>query len=864
MPDLPTGTVTFLITDIEGSTRLLQELGEGYRDVQRRHDTILRSAIAAGDGREVSTEGDSFFAVFATPSGALRAIGAAQRDLAAEPWPEGAALRVRMGVHTGEGILGGSNYLGLDVNRTARISAAAHGGQVLASDATRALVDRDLPAGLQLRDLGEHRLADLSQPERLHQVVIDGLEAEFPPLRSLDARPNNLPAQLTRFVGRESEIAAVRELLATHRLVTLTGPGGTGKTRLALRVAVFELTNQRDGVFFIDLSALTDADDVPQVMATALRVRTSAGRPILETLAEHLRDRELLMVVDNFEQVLDGGPSVVEPLLSAAAGIRVLATSRVPLHLYGEREYAVQPLAETEARALFADRATAAREGFEVTAANAPAVAEITARLDGLPLAIELAASRMKVLSPETLLERLEQRLPLLSAQDRNVPERQRTLRQTIEWSYDLLTDPERRMFWRLAVFAGGADLEAADAVANSDGELGLDTLDGVASLVDKNLLLRRADAPEGEPRFGMLETIREYGLERLSVSEEEPEIRRRHAEHWIAVGERATGGLYSAEQAATARRLELDHDNYRAALRWLLDAGNAELGLRLAVALRDFWRLSFDFVEGVRWLDELLALPAAAARSTLRARALTAAADLSSWMGEVEPYLRRAEEAVSIYRELDDELGLPDALEELGVAQLGLGQGEAARASLEEARSRNLALGNRQKAGECTLALGMVAMFGQQPDEARGPLEEALATFTQLGDPYWTAFAQLILAGVEYSAGDNDTAERWVRVSLASGRDHGLLNLVASGLYSMAAVARVRGDAARSLRLVGASVAIRERIGDAPAPEMALMGDVRAAAAEGMDADAADRFYAEGHAMEQADAIAYALEPAG
>ena len=827
MSDLPTGTVTFLITDIEGSTRLLEQLGEGYRDVQQRHDVLMRSAIAAGDGREVSTEGDSFFAVFATPAGALRAVATAQRDLAAGPWPEGASVRVRMGLHTGDGILGGANYLGMDVNRTARIAAAAHGGQALASDATRALVERDLPPGTGLRDLGEHRLRDLSQPERLHQVVIEGLESEFPPPRTLDARPNNLPAQLTRFVGREAEIAAVRELLAAHRLVTLTGPGGTGKTRLALQVAA--VVDLPDGVFFVDLSALTDADDVPQAIAATLRVRATPGRTLLETLTEHLRDKQLLLVIDNVEQVLDAGPHVLEPLLTAAAGVGVLATSRVPLHLYGEREYAVQPLAVGEAQTLFTERATAAREGFKVTAANASAVAEITARLDGLPLAIELAASRMKVLSPETLLERLERRLPVLTAQDRNVPERQRTLRRTIEWSYDLLTDPERRIFWRLSIFAGGADLRAADAVANPGGELGLDTLDGIGSLVDKNLI-RRVDVPDGEPRFAMLETIREFGLERLSTSGEEAETRRRHAEHWIGVGERATGDLYSAEQAAAAQRLELDHDNYRAAL---------------------------------RWLDELLALPAAGERTALRARALTAAADLSSWMGEIESYLRRAEEAVSIYRELDDEHGLPDALEELGVAQLRLGQGEAAQGSLLEARERNLVLGNRQKASECTLALGMVAMFGGQPDQARGRLDEALATFTELGDPYWTAFAQLIMAGIERVAGDLDSAERWVRISLASARDHGLLNVIASGLYSMGDAARLRGDAARALRLVGASEAIRERVGDAPAPEMAIMGDVRGAAAADLEAEAAEQFYQEGRAMEQSDAVAYALEPA-
>ena len=863
MSDLPTGTVTFLITDIEGSTRLLEHLGERYGAVQDRHDAILRSAIAIGDGRELSTEGDSVFAVFATPTGALRAATAAQRDLATGPWPQGAAIRVRMGLHTGDGVLGGANYLGLDVNRTARIAAAAHGGQVLLSDATRGLVERDLPTGISLRDLGQHRLRDLLHPERLHEVVIDGLEEEFPPPRTLDARPNNLPAQLTRFIGREADVAAVRDLLADHRLVTLTGPGGTGKTRLALEVGADALADTPDGVFFVDLSSVTEADLVPHDMAAALRVRPEPGRAVLDTLTDHLRDKQLLLVLDNLEQVLDAGVGALEPLLKNASGVRALVTSRVPLHLYGEQEYPVAPLVEAQAVALFTERAAAVRPGFELTPDNARTVSDIAARLDGLPLAIELAASRIKLLSADALLKRLDQRLPMLSAQDRNVPDRQRTLRRTIEWSYDLLTDAERRLFGRLAVFVGGADLDAIEAVANPAAELGLDTLEGVGSLVDKNLVRRvdMTDGTEGEPRFAMLETIREYSVERLSASGEESVIRRRHAEHWIAVAAAASEVTFGAVQFAPVRRLEPDHENFRSALAWVLETRDAELGLRLGAALRYFWRLGGHVAEGLRWLDALLAQPGATDRTALRARAMTAAADMSGWTGEAKAYLQRAEEAVAIYRELNDAQGIPDALEELGAALMATGQLDSARANLEEAHERNLAIGNRQRAAECTLLLGMVAASQRQVGEARARWEGALATFTDLQDPYFMAFAGRLLGGVDRAEGNLEAAETRFRTSLTTARQHDVPVVVASALYALADLALARGQPERAIRLVGACEAMRDEIGEAPSGEMAFVGDVRGAASAMMDAEAAESLYQQGRAMAVDEAVAYALE---
>src|SRR5437667_4574978 len=421
MAELRTGTVTFLFTDIEGSTQLLRDLGEDYASVWKQHQLIIREALAAAGGAEVGTEGDSLFAAFSSAPGAVRAAVAAQRGLAAHAWPPGGSVRVRMGLHTGDGVLSGSDYVGMDVHRAARIANAAHGGQLIVSEATRVLIEDSLPAGAHLRDLGKHRLKDILQPEHLYDLVIDGLPAEFPPPRTLEARPNNLPLQLTSFVGREDQIGEIQKLLRQVRLLTLTGPGGTGKTRLALQVAAETVRDYTDGAFFVDLSPVTDPGLVPAVIAGALGVAEVAGVPILETLKRQLQHKELLLVVDNLEQLTAAG-RVIEELVSAAPNLKVLITSRIVLSLRGEQEYVVPPLElpdpkstadletlrRSKAVQLFTERALAVQPRFRITSENAKAVAELTARLDGLPLAIELAATRVKVLTPQQILARLE------------------------------------------------------------------------------------------------------------------------------------------------------------------------------------------------------------------------------------------------------------------------------------------------------------------------------------------------------------------------------------------------------------------------------------------------------------------------
>lgn len=871
--DLPTGTVTFLFTDVEGSTRLLQRLGDGYGDVQRRYYALVRAAISDGGGREVSTEGDSFFAVFPTPRGAVHAAVRAQRELIATRWPDEIQLRVRVGLHTGEGSLGADNYLGLDVNRAARIAAAAHGGQILISDAARALVERDLPSGTRLRDVGRHALKDLAHPEHLHQLVVEGLEQDFPAPKTLDARPNNLPAQLTRFIGRHDEVTRIRELLAENRLVTLTGIGGTGKTRLALRVAAEALDDFDDGVFFVDLSSMDDPDLVPTSVAAALNVREESGRPTIDTVVDHLRGKNLLLVLDNFEQLVETGSTLLEPLLREVWDVGILVTSRVPLRLYGEQQFPVPPLALPDPRrlpaleelacfeaiALFAERAAAAKPDFRVTEENAAAVAEITARLDGLPLAIELVAGRIKLLAPEGLLSRLEHRLPLLTAGDRNVPERHRTLRGVIEWSHDLLSAAERQMLARFAVFAGGVDIEAADAVANPHSELELDTLDVLASLVEKSLL-RTLDGPNRETRFGMLETIREFALERLSISGEESAMRRRHAAHWINVAERASEALAGPEQAEWAQRLEQDHDNFRAALSWTSRSGEAQLGLRLAALLEPFWRLGSHVREGLRWLDELLMMPEAAEQTLLRARALTAAADLHAWIDDPGANLLLAGEALAIFRSVGEPAEIANSLGKLGWAHLQAGDLDSAKVSLAEAKVLNARLGNREQAANCSNGLAIVAQFEGQNEEARRLFEEALEVMKEVENTYWVGLIYLMISQADKAEGRFDAADDRILAGLTIFRELDNVMGMAWALYSLGDVALQRGEPERALRLIGACDAHLQG-GEMPALAKATMGDVGAAARGRLDPVTAEGAYAEGLAMALEDAEKYAFQ---
>jgi predicted ATPase/class 3 adenylate cyclase len=856
---LPTGTVTFLFTDIEGSTRLLQELGDRYAAVRDEHAAIVRRAIGEGGGVEVSTEGDSFFAAFPGAAGAVRAAVAAQRGLAGHDWPAGFPVRVRMGMHTGEGVLGGDNYVGIDVNRAARIAAAGHGGQVIVSDATRALVAGALPAGVSLRDLGEHRLKDIALPVRLHDLVIEGLPSDFPPPRTLDARRDSLPRQLTSFVGRDQEIAEVKRLLGRARLLTLTGPGGTGKSRLAVQVATDLLPELRHGAAFVDLSAVTDPALVPAAVARALTIKEAPGRPVLETVKDHLRDQELLLVVDNFEQVAAAGP-VLEELLTAAPNLSVLVTSRVALALRGEQEYEVPALSRAEAVRLFTERAQAVRPGFRVTDQNGGAVAGITARLDGLPLAIELAATRTKLLTPEQMLPLLARRLAVLTSGARTLPERQRTLRDAIAWSHDLLGGAERRWFARLSVFAGGWTLASAAAVCDP-AELGLDALDALASLVDQSLV-RRTDAADGGARFSMLETIREFAQEQLAAGGDLEPVRGRHAEHFLDLAEEAEPHLTADDQGAWLDRCDREHANLRAALSWAIDKGEADRAQRAAGALWRFWQRRGHLAEGRRWLEEVLAMPSGQGRTPARAKALAGAGGLAWWQEDIPAARAWYEEALAIERELGDPARTAEALYNQAFVAGAAGDFDAAGRLFQESLELFRRAGDEAGMARAEWMVVIPDMAAGRWERPLARAEESVAAWRRAGDRLGLADA-LVWQGVVYArVGRPTDARAAVAEALAAFRAVDSPMGIVSVVVSLSYLARWEERHEDAVRLAGAAESLRQRVGGrAPLDFLSgFLGDPEAEARAHLPEEVARRAYREGRAMSEDAALAMVL----
>ncbi len=866
--DHPTGTLTFLFTDIEGSTRLLQALGEGYRSVQNDHAEIMRKAIAEGEGIEIRTEGDSFFAVFTTPSGAVRAAVAAQRGLASHAWPHGQPLRVRMGMHTGEAVLGGDDYLGIDVNRAARIAAAGHGGQVLLSDATRGLVEQALSEGVRLRDLGARRLKDLALPMRIYQLDIDGLIDEFPELSTLDARPTNLPIQLTTFVGREREIERIARLLEEHRLVTLTGAGGSGKTRLALQVAGEQLGNFPDGGFFVDLSAIRDPALVPSSMAQALGLTVAPGGDSLAAVRAHLREGELLLILDNFEQVA-AGASVIEDLLASTTRLRMLVTSRMALRVYGEQEFEVHPfdtlepdrgreeLSRSDGVLLFVDRARAVKLDFELTDATAPTIASIVTKLDGLPLAIELAASRVRILTPKAILSRLDQRLSLPAGSARGRPERQQTLRAAMEWSYDLLEEHERRVFARLSVFPGGCSIEAAEAVAGSE-DVGLAVLDAVEALVEQSLL-RQVEAPEGDPRFRMLETISEYGGERLREEFDAGATCRRLAEFLLDFVEDAEPHLLMKDQALWLDRCEQERPNLRASIRWARETGEADIGLRTATALWRFWHQRGPLWEGRQTLDELLALGGS---PEIRARALSAAGGMAWWGGDSSAAQRYQEEALHLFRQIGDRRGEMECLQSLATA-MTFGAGGPVEERLRESLAIAEELGDRNGAAFANLGMGrLIALVQGDPAAAIPIMEEALRTFDELGNLQGLAECLVSIAHASRRLSEPGRARsNYLRV-MDMQADAGNRSAVTGMLFFLSSVEGEMGRHDRAARLWAAADAAREVTGHlSPPAAQGMIGDPVAVARQAIGDASVERALAAGRTMDHNAAVAYAHE---
>ena len=871
----PTGTITFLFTDIEGSTRLVQRLDSAtYRQLLEEHNGLLRAAFRTHDGIERSTQGDSFLVVFRDASSAVAAAVDAQRSLNTANWPTGSEIRVRMGLHSGAGIHGGDDYVGIDINRAARIASAAHGGQVLISDATRALSVRALPKGVDVRDVGEHRLKGLDLPERLFQLTIDGLPNDFPPLQTVDMSRAHVPPRMTTFVGRRADLDELHRLLQANRLITLVGPGGTGKTSLAIEMAGEVANEFVDGAWFVDLAPLSDPALVGPTVARELGLNERPDRSLVDVMQTYLETREMLLILDNFEHLL-GATSTVEDILAAAPGLKVLVTSRTILNLYGEQEFPVPPLTMPELRAppaleelesyeaveLFLQRARAVKPAFSITSENAPIITRICIRLDGLPLAIELAASRIRVQEPAEILARLEQHLPVLTAGASNVPARQRTLRGAIDWSYDLLEPTEKQLFVRLAIFLGGCTIEASDAICNPGGELGVDTLDGMASLLAHSLLRHQGEG--GESRFTMLETIREYGRDRLQADGTLGEVGLRHLLYFRDLAELAEPHLLVADQSSWLDRFEREHDNVRGALSRALDTKDSENGLRLAAALWRFWFQRGYLREGRSWLEALLAL-APDAVSTSRAKAYIALGGLTYWLSDTDATEHAYESAARLYRQTGDREGEAEAAYNLAFVPGLKSDPDEARRRFEANLAAARETGNPHLVARNQLSLATAALNAGDLETARAYAEEALDYFRAAGDSFHMVWA-LSLSGEAHSLlGQPDAGRRahleGLRV-IAEVKD---LPLLAATLEQISAHESSAGHHLEAIHLMGAALKLKDTTG-ASLPQTATARlDVEQLARQVIGDAEVEKALTEGGRMTLDEAVEYAIRVLG
>jgi predicted ATPase/class 3 adenylate cyclase len=866
------GTFTFLFTDIEGSTRLAQALGDGYPAVLAAHDAIVRGAGVEHGGRAFGSEGDAQALVFTDAESAIRAAVQAQRQLNAHAWPPDHPVRVRMGVHTGAARQEGDDLVGLALHATARIASAGHGGQVLVSAASRGLAS-SLPDDVRFRDLGEHHLKDFDEPVRLFQLDIDGLAAEFPPLRTRAVTAGRLPAQLTDFVGR-AEVAAVREAIAAARIVTLTGPGGTGKTRLSIQVAMEVAPDFPDGAWFVALDSVRDPALVASEIAMTLGLMPGADTPI-ERLESYLRERRLLLVLDNLEQVIDAAADVAR-LVGGSPGLRVLATSRIPLDVYGEREFPVPALRvpeagtdvdaamldDFEAARLFVARARGARSDFRVDDAAAPLVADIVRRLDGLPLAIELAAARLRTLPLGGLRDRLDDRLAILTSGARDRSARQQTLRGAIEWSHDLLDEPDQRLFARLGVLAGPTSLELIEQVCGPSTELGREVFEGLDSLVHQSLVRPVEVAGLPEPRFTMLATIREYAHERLVEVGEADRLERRHATAFLSLAETAAPHLLSRDGPTWNDRLEREHDDLRAALDWSVRQDEAEFGLRLITALWRFWQVRGHLVEGEARAREVLGLPSVASQSNdVVARAEGAAGGISYWRSDGPTTRRYYASALDHARAAGDRALLAQALYDYGFAVAGdevkgLERYIAGEPFFEQARVIHRELGDR--AGETSDLWALHQAAGSRGDIERSEQlgRETLELSRLLDDPFRTGWAAYTLAttilGPELQR--LDEAIVLLEESLGLFADAGDRSGILLNVMTIAQSALRAGASEAGWRLIGAGRRANREIGADLVNESFALGisDARFTP----ETPDEQRSYDEGWRMSEAEAI--------
>lgn len=918
--DLPTGTVTFLFTDIEGSTQLWEQQPEAMRAALARHDMLLRKVIEDHCGWVIKTTGDGLLAVFASAVEGLGAVIACQRTIHAEVWPTAEPLRVRMALHTGEAEIRDGDYFGSTLNRAARMMAVGAGGQSLLSQTTAAVVQDQLPKQVALRDLGEHRLKDLVRPEHIYQVVVPELPETFPPLKSLSAFPHNLPVQLTSFVGREKEIAETRKLLAATRLLTLTGPGGTGKTRLALQVAADVMADYQDGVWLVELAPLADPAYVFPALAAIFNLREAPGRTLDALVTDYLRGKTLLLVLDNCEHLIEACARLADDLLHVCPRLKVIASSREALGLAGETAYRVPSLTipdgshatpaalmQCEAVRLFVERAQAAQPRFTVTASNSPAVAAICRRLDGIPLALELAAARIKVLAAEQIAARLDDRFRLLVGGSRTALPRQQTLAAMIDWSYDLLPEEERRLFRQLSVFAGGWTLEAGEAMVGD-----CDVLDGLTQLANKSLVI--VDEDGAEARYRYLETIRQYARDKLFEAGEGGPVRDRHFLYYASIAKDAPIIARGAEPVVWRRQLEAEADNLRTALEWGLDRHREamlEMATNLVLAMP-----GAAFVESGaelrRWLQAALVrvqdLPpvegeAATRRQKLRGYGLLAEGQVAVSQGDDTVAKAELEEGIAIARangdrlllgyclmfwvlasqfvavpgaeaaareglaimhDLGDKWGLAMTLMLLSRIEGERGATAQADAYSDEALRLAREIRNPWLAAMMLMQLGLTAILTGDRARARERYTESGRRFREQKDRFFDTAIQSMLAHLDRQEGNLTAALAVYRGTLPKWKELGTRAAIAHELECIGYIARARGHPARAAHLLGAAEALRELVGTPMADyERGEYANEVAALRTQLDETSLARAWAEGCAMTMDDAIQYALADA-
>src|SRR5947208_7064670 len=825
---LPRGTLTFLFTDLEGSTHLLQRLGDRYPALLAAHYELMRAAFGRNGGQEVGTRGDALFVVFEQASAAVASAVTAQLALANYSWPDDCEVRVRMGLHTGEAEVVDCDYVGVAVHAAARICSAAHGGQVLVSGVTRAIAEPELTGDTAFVELGRHRLKDLAEPVGLAQVVHDGLVREFPRLR-LDAVPGNLPKQVTRFVGRDSELRdAAGHLSGGRRLVTFSGSGGSGKTRLALQVAAEVVDRFPDGAWLVELASVSDEAQLPHVLTTTLGVREESGRHLESTLAEALAPKRMLLILDNCEHGLTGTAELTDLLLQACRGVQVMATSQEALGLPGEVVLRVPPMAPAEGVELFADRARLRNRAFALTEDNRDTVADICRRLDGIPLAIELAAARVNVLTPAQILDRLGDQFRLLTGGDRTAVPRQQTLRAAVDWSHELLSKDERTLLRRLAVFSGGWTLEAAEAVTAGDALDALDVLDLLDHLVARNLVV--VEEQDGAARYRLLGSIRQYAQEKLVDAGEVVEYRRRHLEFFSELVRRAESELTGPDQAAWLARLATEYDNVRAALDWA-GSGAAGSGLLLDMAgcLWRFWLVRGPWREGRAWIARGLGVDGGAAPASVRAKALAAAGGLAIEQGDLDAAQPFLDESLALWQQLGDVAGTAHALNHLGTLAMARFEYDASRAFLRDALEMRRAINDERGVAVSLRNLGLLAALQRDFYSARMLYEEALPLARRLGEKRVMATITQALALAVFEDGELSQARRLAEEGLVIDRELGNRQGIAEHLTVLAGVARAEGDGDAAAAMFAEALAIWKGLAarDAEARAYTTLGDM-------------------------------------